>query len=112
MFTSSFVVLESGALVIGADGGLVEVAEKGVGSLFAFGALRVVAEEVVGDGGGDGCVFEDVVDDGAPVDPRGDEDCRDADAEAIEVEGVGGAGGGRLRDEGPSGVQAGGGTWS
>jgi len=66
-----------------------DVVEKGVSYLFARGAGFVLPKEEVGYGGGDGGVLEDVIDDGALLDPGRDEYGGNANAEAVEVEGVG-----------------------
>ena len=93
------VVGECGAVAVGAHGGQREAVEKCVGGDLAWRASGVIADEEFSDGGGNAGVLEDVVDDRAARDPRRDEDGGHADAEAIEGEGIGCAGGAGLGDE-------------
>ncbi len=83
--------LKAWAVVVAAHRVEREMVEEGVRDFLAGRTCIVGADEEVGDGGGDGGVLEDVVDDRAFLHPGRDENRRDADAEAVEVEGVEGA---------------------
>ena len=92
-------LFESRAVAIGAHFGKIEIIQKSVGGNLSWRTVGIRADEEVGESAGDRCVLEDFVDDSSWRDPWRDKDGGHADAEPVEVERVGRAGGVGLRDE-------------
>src|SRR5690242_3758098 len=93
------VVFEGRAVAIAAHGGSIDVAEKGVGGNFTRRTFAVFPDEIFGKCCRDGGMFEGFVDDGCASDPGRDKNGRNANAESIEMEGIGRASRGGLGDE-------------
>src|SRR5580704_4240167 len=99
MFLRNGSLAEGWAVAVCAHLGLIEIPQKSVGGNLTWGAGVVGADEEVGNGARDGSVLGDFVDDRAGRNPWGDKNGGDADAETVEVEGVGRSCGVGLRDE-------------